>query len=571
MGAGMATGGGRIVDPNLLLGGNGLVVDPAVPASPAVLAPTAGYDRQIDPADAMAPTPTGPLSRTGRIIDPDTSASPQVAAPVATGGAQPGALQLAQLHAADPAKGYGQYYGAYTNQGDLAATVWADAGQKVRLVDPHTGEVLAEGTGPEGAQQIATLANAVSKDLNKGANWDIQVEKGVGSNEFNTMQGDRTDNPHTNLLKTLVQIAAPLLGAAIPGLGPVLGAALGGFGGSLATGGNLKSALLSAVTSGLGNSLGGALSGALKGGAVSFAGTNPLGGVLSHAGSALSSALNGGASSTAAQLASQGGLSALTNGAGGALGNTVQELVVNGARGGLTGALTGALGTTAGALAPNVLSHLGQTGGASQIPGGTDGTEVAPITVTGNPGAGGFALPGVPGIGTPGSGPAIGSNATTADQPGSNGQGQDPGFFTMDNLKDILGQTIGGTGADLGVYGLAQVLGGGANKNTSTMSAPGYDGATDTGPIDGTQGNQTGTPDIYQTPPAVQMPASFGGPPARPSGGPQVGGVLGQALGLTTGGAFGGAGAPIAAAPSFNTKGSTAPDIYPWRDRRNAA
>lgn len=488
-------------------------------------------------------------------------------------------MQLAQLHPADPTKGLGEYYGAYSNQGDLVAGFNAGDGQTVRLVDPHTGEVVASGVGSSGAQQIATLANAISNDLGKQANWDIQVEQSPGSGSFSTLQGDRTDNPHANNLKDLVRIAAPLLGAAIPGLAPFIGAALGGFGGTLLTGGNLKESLLSGATSALGNVAGGALSGALRGVPVSFMGSNPLGGVLGHASDALSGAgaaaggaaggsaadlaslLASGASfgyggQTAAQLLASGALSGLTSGAGGAF-NTVAPLTV-------TAAGPGALGTAAGLVGTGLGAGAGLTGSSS---GGDQGNTVAPVTVTGAAPNGGLPIPGAIDAGTGGGGATSGSPSP---------QGR-PDW--QNQLLDLTGQTVGGVGGDLGIYGLAQLFGlmphgppvGGAPDGAQGLPAGGYDGSPDTGPVPGApspSGGGGGGGGLGV--PTGGLPgATFGG---GGGGAKPVGSSLGDsggalAMALANAGTSGGTGAPLAAAPSLDVQGSTAPDIYPWRKR----
>lgn len=491
------------------------------------------------------------------------TSGPDIADPgPVTSGTTPGALQLTQLLPANPAKGWGtSYYPVYTDQGDVGAVIPGTlTNQRVRLVDPSNGSTLAEGVGNDGAQQIATLANALGQQLKGKAAYNIQVE--MQPDQFSTVGGDDINHPHANFLKSLVQIAAPLLGAAIPGVGPILGAALGGFGGSLATGGDLKSALMSALTSGVGNSLGGALSGALRGVPVSFAGTNPLGGLLSN----LGSSLGGGAASTLAG-GSGGLLGALTDGAGGALGSTVSPLVVTAANGGLTSALSGALGTGLGGLLPSLLSGSNGSGvtATQGHPGPDQSTEVSPVTVTGTGPGAGLPIPGITGVGAAG---GTGSPTPDGSQPTPAGNG----FFSRNNLLDLVGQTGGGLAGDAGIYGLAQLLGlfNGGGVDGSNLQAPGFDGSTDTGPVPGAPGTVPGLPAVPTAPatPAAAPPgASFTTPAAAGAGGAGSGGALGQALGMANVGGGGGATAPLAASPTLNVRGSTAPDIWPWRGR----
>lgn len=83
--------------------------------------------------------------------------------------------------------------------------------------------------------------------------------------------------------RRIKKIAGPLIGAAvgsaIPGIGTALGASLGSAGGTLASGGNLKQALLSGGGSYLGAQLGGQF---LGGGNVGSALTNNLGNIAGN-------------------------------------------------------------------------------------------------------------------------------------------------------------------------------------------------------------------------------------------------------------------------------------------------
>ena len=448
-----------------------------------------------------------------------------------------GQLQLTQVSPAG-GKYATPYFGLYTNSGDQNGAIPAVEGnQRVRLVDPRTGEVLVEGTGMTGAQQIATLANSISGDMGRKAAWQVQYE--FQPDQFTTVGYDRADPKH-NLLKTIVQIAGPLLGAAIPGLAPALGAALGGFGSTLATGGNLKQALLSAATSGIGNSAGSVLSSVLKGAPVGSAittglrGTNPLSGITG--------ALTGGGAP--ATSLTDLGFGPLAAGYGGTLANA------------LSGLGTVAPLTVTAAGAPSVLSTaLSGAGSAvggltgTQVPGtpgGTAPTDVEGVTVTADPSSPGVPLPGV-GLGGGGGAPDV--------DPGSS-QG---GGFDKNTLLDLLGQTGGQIGADLGVYGLAQILGllpgGGRTDGMQTLTAPGYDSAPDTGTL-GANPSGPGTP-------APAAPSASYSAARDATGGTTA---LTQALGAANfNGGTGGAGAPLASAPTFNRQGSVAPDIYPWR------
>lgn len=495
-------------------------------------------------------------------------------------------FQLAQLQPADPTKGYGTpYYGAYTNDGGLAATLYAAPGARVQLIDPSNGQVVAEGVGQDGAQQIATLANAISQSEGKKASWDIKQETGAGTNDFQTFGGDRVDKPRFTLLNALIDVGAPLLGAMIPGLAPFIGAALGGLGGSLVQGKSLTQSLLTAATAGLGNSFGGALSGALTGAPISFAGTNALGSLAHSISGGLSGLTSGAGSAAGSQIGSQigsGALSGLTSGAADAglqgLANTVAPVVVNGvAGGGLGSAIGGALGTALGGIGGSALTGIGSgstpgTTSAGQ-PGGTQSpvtntgvNEVAPVTVTAPSGGGALAAAGG-GVG----GAAGGLAPTISDQaPTQSGNGGSSQNSLQNHALDITGQTVGNVGATLGVYGLAQLLGLLPSANDSSggsATSPGNvsDGTSPSGPIAGTPGGFGGGGTGGTNPGGPTSPTP--GPITNPvgTGTPGTSTPTLGALSTLFNAGKGGNGAPLAAAPSLDVQGSMAPDIYPWR------
>lgn len=556
-------------------------------ARPVETPPPPGAISPPPPARALVSPDAGAIpGKTGTVVDrfPDMpaappaapTASPTPAAPTYAGGgfvgdlinsttsraAQPQSLTMAELQPANE-RFSTPYFAAYTNSGDLAAAVPGvlNDTQRVRLVDPKTGEVLVEGRGVQGAQQIVTLANAISQDLGRKAAWQIQAE--MQPDQFTTVGYDRADPKH-DLLKTIVQIAGPLLGAAIPGMWPVLGAALGGFGSTLATGGSLKQSLLSGATSALGNFAGGGVSSLLRGAPVAWTGVNPLGGLLStaaHSAGSLAGSLPG--------LTSGAGASA----AGGALGNAALDAAANEIApvivtptltGGVSSLLGGAAGSALGSLVGNSLTR---TPTSSTSPNGsTEPPEVATVDVMGqlNP----TGVPVVPP-------PSSALDGATSGGSGSDNHGI-TGHDVRDFALDTLGQTIGGVGADLGVFGLTQLLGGGASgvnpEGVKTISTPAFDGSTDTG-------GQPGTPPLD----AVTPPASTGGGPGANVGAGSVtpigqgggyngapGGALGQALAANIGSSSGGMGAPLAPTPGYDIRGSMAPDVWPWR-RRSAA
>lgn len=489
------------------------------------------------------------------------------------------------------------YYEAMTNDGDLAGAVMVNPGRRVRLIDPGTGQVVAEGVGPEGAQQIVALANAVSRDLGRKAQWAIEGENDAG--EFVRQAGERYDPKKPSLFKQIVRIAAPLLGAAIPGLAPALGAALGGFGGTLGTGGSLKESLLAGAAGGIGNVAGGALSSALRGAPVAWSGVNPLGGALGG-GVPTASGLTPEALwqpvdfvNTPASLAGGAGGAAAAGAGAGGLAGTVAPVTVTGglAGGGLSPALAAGLGTVAGSVpwynaapetAPAVdqqtftdadweafknfqIPPLGTPGASSVTSGSTPsqptGGEVEGVTVTGQApaaAAGGVGAPGLPSTGVTGSGGEQGSAGQEArpEKPLTGG-GEVP-----DWLLDFVGQTVGGVGADLGVYGLAQLLGflpgaGGGGQPRDSMTGD-QGGGGGPGPVGPGGGPGPGTP-------GSGGGGGGGGPGTiQPPGQPGAG-VPGTPAAATFSSSSTSTGGPGGAAPKLGTRGSTAPDIYPWR------
>jgi hypothetical protein len=156
------------------------------------------------------------------------------------------------------------YYSARTNDGDFAGAVMADAGQKIRLVDAKTGQVVYEGVGPEAAQQATGIANAVSQDKGRKAAWRIEAD--YGDQGWKTQAAERYDPKKQSGWGTLLDIAAPfILNAILPGVGGALAAGLGSIGGAAATAGlaNLGSGLIQ------GEGLGEAAKGALLAGGTS--------------------------------------------------------------------------------------------------------------------------------------------------------------------------------------------------------------------------------------------------------------------------------------------------------------
>lgn len=519
-------------------------------------------------------------------------------APGATAsGASP--IQLAQLQKAGGNYAT-DYYGLYTNSGDMNGAVPAvDGNQRIRLVDPNTGQTLVEGKGQQGAQQIATLANAVSQDLGRKAGWRVEYE--FEPEKFTSVGTDRAD-PKSDLLKTLVRVAAPLLVAAIPGVGPALAGALGvggsgaalaagagGFLGNLLTGNSLGGSLLAGLGAGAGNSLGGALGGVVSGGPVSFAGTNALGNLLSAGGfggltsSALPGAAGSAAGSSITSAAAPGLLEAGIN--------TVAPLTITAGSTALPAALGSALGGSLGSL---VTPPAGSGGGGLQGPERVD--MVPPPSFTAPDGGVALTPPGF---------------ESTAGSLGGIGFGNGGALAGLgDFARDTAAQTVGDVGGNLGVYGLAQLLGLGPQQLASPIApdsalpgsipaegAQSLEAPSDTAPnlpnlgepakVRSDLGNKpVAIPDVQgptlqETPYSAKAASRSGDPLTRPGqtpasalsaslpgatfGGGGGGAALGQALALASSGG-GAATAPASSAPSdLNAQSSAPPEIYPWR------
>lgn len=217
-------------------------------------------------AQTPAPTPTAAPAPYRGALDFDALSGLSVGTPdFGTYGRSADEYRPAQLMPADPSKGFSTpYYAAYTNSGDLAGAVMVAPGQPIRLVDNKTGQVVFEGSGPEGAAQVVGIANAVSEDRGRKASWTIQADTGNG---WQAQAYERNDPKKRGILGTVMDIAAPfVLNALLPGIGGALAGALGSTLGGAAFHGlaNVGSGLLqgeSLKQAGIGGLTAGALSG----------------------------------------------------------------------------------------------------------------------------------------------------------------------------------------------------------------------------------------------------------------------------------------------------------------------
>lgn len=291
------------------------------------------------------------------------------------------------------------YYAAYTNDGDLAGAVMVADGQRIRLMDSKTGDVVFEGTGPDAARQAVGIANAVSEDRGRKAAWSIQADTGDGRG-WVTQAYERYDPKKSGLFGTLMDIAAPIvLNALLPGLGGALAGALGTFGGTAAfhSLANLGSGLVQGES--LRNAGVGALGAGLTAGVVNGALTR-VPGLDNAVGSVMRPVNDFAVNAVDAIPGARLVLDPINNGL----------VHVIGAGGQVLGSVTG----TIDSVRTSIQNAVGLGGGSpSATPdiGGLGGT-VAPVDIIGNP----FSVD-LPGVSLPFGG-GSGSDGLTGDQGG---------------------------------------------------------------------------------------------------------------------------------------------------------
>lgn len=318
------------------------------------------------------------------------------------------------------AEGYqSPYYVARTNKGELAAAVYADPGQGVKLVGPD-GTVLYQGTGPEAARDAAALANHISQTDGKKAAWSVQIEKPGSQGEWQQAGYETADKKKSGILGKILDIGLPLLAnLVLPGSGFVASALAGAAGSGLSSaiqgrslGDSLKYAGLAGLGSGIASGIGSGAGSSLNGlsttpGTLSGAGMNLTSGVASLPSNLSLAAIPAELTGTGAALGG-GAAAGLGAGLAGAAGD-LSPLVVTapGATGGGLGLIPAtALGAGAGvgtSLAVN--NTLPETtldpvpdeaGGAAGAAGGLSAAELAKLAVPVLSGIAGAAGAGVP-------------------------------------------------------------------------------------------------------------------------------------------------------------------------------
>ena len=150
-------------------------------------------------------------------------------------------------------------------------------GQEVRVVDAG-GNVIFSGSGVEGANQAVAVAQSLSDDLGKDANFKIQTgERTI--NPDGSVGGTRYIDvaraaPSQSGLGFLADTVLPFAASFIPGIGPIAGAALGSAASSAAQGRGLQDALMRAAIAGGSAYAGGQLFGPATPGATPTPGGN---------------------------------------------------------------------------------------------------------------------------------------------------------------------------------------------------------------------------------------------------------------------------------------------------------
>jgi len=277
-------------------------------------------------------------------------------------------------------------------------------GTAYRLTD-GSGNVLGTANDAAGIKSLTEMANALSKDQGKTANWNLEQQIMTGTdpskNIAPTWSGVAKDRPDDSMgfLGTMLDVGLPIMGAAIPGLGTLAGMGLGSLASSATQGRSLKDTLLRAGltvgTAGLMDKLGvnAALNNALGGGAD----PGSLAGDVLGSSTVMSDVNDLVANNLASAFGSSAG-----SAAGGALGG---DILVNGIRGALPGVLSGAASSALGS-------------GLGPLVGGGGAPQPGDLVVNGQ-------RPATPDIVSGAVGPAVGALPGAVPQPGDivvNGQ-----------------------------------------------------------------------------------------------------------------------------------------------------
>lgn len=260
-----------------------------------------------------------------------------------------------------PADAYQAFTAPLSNKGNPTSTMnktdnsfAVGSNTPVRLVNNATGEIAYQGTGFGATQEAIDLAQNLSSTGGKKASWELQIAPGAGTT-WNTVAKEKKNS---SVLGTIADIALPVAGSLIPGVGPILGAALGSTASSVAQGRSLENTLLRAGFAAGGSALGGAAFGK---------GTDAIGSSISNT---ANNAIN-----AAYQAAQQGAGSALSGIYGSALGSAAGAGA--GAGAGSVGGLLGDIVVTGSRnVAPSFGSSVAGSLGASSIPSFFDNAQL---------------------------------------------------------------------------------------------------------------------------------------------------------------------------------------------------
>lgn len=414
----------------------------------------------IDPALLPKAASPSPSPSSGKPAAPATSALPpglQFADP---------SLQPANDQYATP------YYAAYTNDNDFAGAVMAAPGQKIRMVDAKTGEVVYEGVGQEGAKKATELANAVSKEKGRKAAWQIQIDQ---NGQWTTAAAERYDPKKKGLFGSLMDIVLPIAGAILlPGVGGALagslGAGLGAAGGSAissaAQGRSIGDTLKMAALSGIGAGVVAPAAGKALSGLGTKLGLGANVSIIPGSDQLISASIPDAITGVAAPGWVEGLTSAVPSLGGSAgsaaLGNLVSELVVQGVPAAAAPSLAAQILTAGGA-------GLGALAGGSLADGNTvSELVVEPAKPVSQAPVVGAALPGVVSGLTQAPNP---TNLQTGS--GSITDKAKDGLAALGlDLKDLLGLGLV-LGGSLGAGGAQQPTGTGLNIGNANVAAAG--------------------------------------------------------------------------------------------------
>lgn len=214
-------------------------------------------------------------------------------------------------------------------------------GQEVRLVDAG-GNVIFSGSGVEGANRAVAVAQSISDELGKNANFKIQTgERTI--NPDGSVGGTRYIDvaraaPQQSGLGFLADAVLPFAASFIPGIGPIAGAALGSAASSAAQGRSLQDTLLRAAIS--------------AGTTAAFPGKAPT-----PSGATVGSNLPSFGALAAPYATGAAAGSAVGSAAGGAAGGLIDDIIVTALQKTTPSVLGSVLGTTASSVLPSLTNQ----------------------------------------------------------------------------------------------------------------------------------------------------------------------------------------------------------------------